>query len=228
MIGTRLLPGLLVLSLSAPAWADPLVLDRVVAVFSSAGEKGKRTVLTLSDLEVEARLAFLARGGTEAAAQRLPQEALDGFLDWLIAELLLLEEAEQLHLDTLDPPEVEAAVQALRDRFETEESYTAFLRRHEITEGEVIRVVRRRLVVGRYLDSRIRLAGRITEAEVEAAWNGRKGELGGMALKEARLPLRAQLEKEQRERIVSVLVAELRSRAGVRILQGVGDERGGP
>jgi len=209
------------LLLALPAAAEPVLLDRVVAVFSMASD-GTREVITLSDLERETRLALMSRGALEAAEGELSQEMLASALDWLLSELLVLQEAELLDLAQVDVAEVNREVEALKARFESEEAFVAFLRRHEIAPPDLSRAVRRRLVVGRYLDSRIRLAGAVTEGEVLGAYEQRRAELGEMEFEEARHLLRAQLEKERREEVVASLIRGLRSRAGVRILHRFG------
>lgn len=200
-----------------PAAAEPVLLDRVVAVFSPSPD-GRREVITLSDLEREVRLALVARAGPEAAEGSLTGELLAAALDWLLAELLALEEAEQLDIARVEAAEIHRELEALRERFPSEEAFQSFLERHEIGRGDLFRVVRRRVAVGRYLDSRIRLAGAVTEAEVRSAFEQRKDQLGGMVFEEARHLLRAQIEKERREDLVASLIETLRGRAGVRIL----------
>ncbi len=208
---------LLVLCFAPLAGAEPLLLDRVVAVFTT-GSDGKREVITLSDLEREARLALVSRGAVEAADAELPQDLLASALDWLLSELLIFEEAEQLAVAGVEAAEIEREIEAFETRFSSPEALHAFLQRHEIGRADLARVARRRLVVGRYLESRIRLAGAVTEGEVRSAYEQRRGELGGRAWDDAKHLLRAQLEKERREEVVAGLVQALRSRAGVRIL----------
>src|SRR5690606_5642591 len=214
----RLLPLLL---LAPAAAAEPVLLDRVVAVYSPTPD-GTREVITFSDLERETRIALAARGALEAADGELSPEALGAALEWLLSELLVMQEAELLDLAQVDVAEVNREVEAFVSRFDSEEAYQAFLRRHEIAPHDVFRAARRRLVVGRYLDSRIRLAGSVSAGEVRAAYEQRRAEPGDMAGDEARHLLRAQLEKERREEVVAGLVQGLRSRAGVRILHRFG------
>lgn len=203
---------------AAPApVGGPQLLERVVAVFTSAGE-GKRAALTLSELEVEARLALVGRGAVEAASAPLPDDTLAASMDWLIAELLLYEEARRLELHHVEPAEVQREVEALQARFPSEEAFRFFLHTHEIARSDLARTARRRLVVVRYLESRIRLGGGVTDDEVESAYQQRRGEMGSLRFEEAKAPLRAQLEKERREAIVANLIRDLRARAGVRIL----------
>lgn len=213
----RLLFSAVLLLAALPAASEPLLLDRVVAVFSPATD-GTKEVITLSDLEREVRLALVVRAGAEAAEGEPTSELMAAALDWLLSELLVLDEAEQLDIAQVDAAEIHREVEAFRERFSTEEAFLAFLERHEITRADLLRVARRRLVVGRYLDSRIRLAGGVTEGDVRSAYEQRKDQLGGMEFEDARHLLRAQLEKERREEMVAGLVQALRNRAGVRIL----------
>lgn len=206
-----------------PPGAAPLLLERVVAVFATAGE-GKGAALTLSELEMEARLALVGRGAWDAASAQLPGDTLGASMDWLIAELLLFEEARRLDLADVDPAEVEREVEALQARFPSEDAFLDFLQAHEIAFSDLSRITRRRLVVVRYLESRIRLGGGVSDREVELAYEQRRGEMGSLRLEEARTPLRAQLEKERRETIVANLIRDLRTRAGVRILHRFDDE----
>lgn len=210
----RLLPLLL---LAPAAAAEPVLLDRVVAVFTTATD-GTQQVITLSDLEREVRLALVVRAGPEAAEGEPPAELWAAALDWLLSEHLILDEAEQLDIAQVDAAEIQREVEALVQRFGSEAAFEDFLRRHDIGRAEVLRVARRRLVVGRYIESRIRLAGAVTDGEVASAYAQRKDQLGGMAFEEAKPLIRAQLEKERREDLVANLVRSLRSRAGVRIL----------
>lgn len=212
----------LVLLMALPATAEPVLLDRVVAVFSPATD-GTKQVITLSDLEREVRLALVVRAGPEAAEGDPPGELMAAALDWLLSEQLVLDEAEQLDIARVDAAEIHREVHAFRERFDSEEAFESFLQRHDIGRAELLRVARRRLVVGRYLDSRIRLAGAVTEGEVASAYEQRKDQLGGMAFDDAKPLLRAQLEKERREEMVAGLVQALRSRAGVRILHRFDD-----
>lgn len=218
-------------------WAEPrpaaaevgeeVVLDRVVATVDWGEGRGHRVILTWSDLELEARVALLQRGAIGAADAPLPADTLAASLEWLIAEHLLFAEADQLGLAGVDGEEIVEALAGLRQRFPDEESFERFLERQEAAE-ELPRILRRRIVVDRYLASRLRLGGAVTDEQVAAAWEARRGELGSMSLQEARAPLRAQLEKEQRERIVRELVSDLRARAEVRVLHDFGSGGAGP
>src|SRR5690606_40702156 len=87
----RLLPLLL---LAPAAAAEPVLLDRVVAVYSPTPD-GTREVITFSDLERETRIALAARGALEAADGELSPEALGAALEWLLSELLVMQRSEE-------------------------------------------------------------------------------------------------------------------------------------
>ncbi len=227
MRGRRLLLlGSILVAVPALA-AEPRPFDTVVAVVDAGGgdERKGRTVVTLSELQLEARIAIVSRGGAEAATAELPPETLAASLDWLVAELLLAEEAEQLAVGGVEGDEVAKAIERFRDRLGGVELYRAFLARNELSEADLGRILRRSLSVGRYLDSRSRLAAAVAEDDVRRTYEEKKRELGGAPYEEVAASLRARLEKERRERSVAALVADVRGRADVRILHDLGVAR---
>lgn len=221
-------PVLLALLLVLPSGAAAArPLDTVVAVIAAPGGDGRgtRTVVTLTELEVETRVTVIARVGSEAAEAPIPPEALARSLDWLIAEHLLLFEAEGLAVAAVEPAEVARAVAAFRDRFPDVAGYRRFLERNELTEAELGRILRRSLLVARYLDSRARLAVAVTDADLRQAYEARKAELGGRSFDEARPLLGVGVEREKREAMLAALIADLRARAEVRVLHDVAGRR---
>jgi hypothetical protein len=224
-------PVLLALLLAlVPVAADAdRPLDTVVAVIAAPGAEGhgSRTVVTLTELEVETRVTVISRVGAEAAGAPIPPETLARSLDWLIAEHLLQLEAEGLAVAAVEPAEVTKAVAAFRDRFPDVAAYRRFLERNELTEVELGRILRRSLLVARYLDSRARLAVTVTEADVRKAYEARKAALSGRSFEEARPALAREVEAEKREALLRAMVADLRARADVRILVDVAGKRTG-
>lgn len=206
----------------APAVAEGEVLDQVVAEITPGSGRGRRTLVTRSDLELETRVLLVSRGGIEAAAQPLPDEVLAASLEWLIAEHLLFAEAEQLDLAGVDPLALERELASFRLRFPSEAAWRAFLAENEVVESDVARILRRRMVVDGYVASRLRLGVQVTEAEVRSAWESRKAELGEDSWEWARPNLRAQLERERRAEVAAALVAELRRRGDVRVIVPLG------
>lgn len=203
---------------------EAALLDQVVAAVSPGGRSGHRTLITRSDLELEARILFVSRGAAAAAAGQLPEDTLAAALDWLIAEHLLFSEAESLDVAAVEPAAIERELAALQARFGTTGAWEAFLRAQEITGADLARIVRRRLVVDGYVGSRLRLGMSISQGEVKRAYEARRHEFEGKPWDWVEPRLRAQLEREKRESLVAALVRDLRSRAQVRVLVQLGAE----
>lgn len=196
------------------------LVDRIVATIT-LGDAHSRILITLSDLEVEARVALISRGAVLAADAELPPDTLAATLEWSIAQHLLLAEAEQLAVAVAEAPELEAALGAFRDEL-GDGAYERFLARWEVEPADLLRLMRRRIVVDRYLASRLRLGPGISEGELREAYEARRDQLGGATFAEARGSLLARLELDRREEIVGGLVRDLRGRAQVRVLHSFG------
>src|SRR5258708_5011815 len=112
------------LSVGAAAWADSdagRVIDRSVALLEGR-------VLTLSELEFEARVLLIFSGaGAAAATQPLDDEALRASLEVVINNRLESNEADKLSAYPLDDSEVDTAMSSFRRRFASEREYGEFL-----------------------------------------------------------------------------------------------------
>ncbi|BDG08059.1 SurA N-terminal domain-containing protein [Anaeromyxobacter paludicola] len=202
--------------------AAPLPADEVVAVIrTSTG--APPTVVTLSRLGEEARIALVSRGALGAAAAALDRPALRAALDWLVDQTLLSDEAARLDVFRVEPAEAAAEVRRFQERFPSLAEYRAFLARNDLAEEELAAVLRRTLRVERYVQGRLSRAARVTDAEVEAAWRERP-ELARRPLDQQRAAIRARLAEDRTRAELRALLGELRARAEVRLL----DPLGGP
>ena len=155
----------------APPASGGRVIDRVVAVIGTQ-------VLTLSELEFEARVTLVQRGGVRAAEVSLDEQTLKGALELAINQRLLVG-ADRLQAFQAERSEVEARLRAFRERFEDETALLAFLARHDADLEQLTAVLERSVRAERILDSRIRLRAQVSEAEVRRYWEEHKGKLGG-------------------------------------------------
>ena len=119
---------------------------------------------------------------------------------------------ERLKLFDLDHAEVESALARLRARFPTASAWESFTRQVELTDDEIGAILARELRVARYLDNRLKLAAQLRDSELDEAIQGRKLAPAG------REELRARLAQEKYQRLLTELLAELRKRATVRVL----------
>ena len=191
---------------AAPADAsDRQLLDEVVAVVEARS-------ITLSEVAAETRVRLVEAEGPAVANLPLDRRILAASLRKTIEERVVLSEMQRLKLFDLEPGEVEALLARLRARFPSRADYDAFLRGIELTEDEIGAILARELRVARYLDNRLKLAAQLRDSELEEAVRGRK-------VSEAeRSQIRAQLAQEKYQRLLRELLADLRRRATVRVL----------
>lgn len=211
---------------AAPAGAapgrDPQIVEQVVAVLRTPSSTQPR-VVTLTRLEEEARIALVSRGATEAGERPLDGPALRAGLEWLIDQMLLHDEVVRLQVFEVDRAEVLEELRRFQGRFPSLAGYRAFLGRCDLTEEELLVVLRRMLRVQRYVESRVSGAARVKESEVDRALAERGA--GGPADDPAalRAAVRARLLEEGTRREVKALLADLRGRAEVRVLERFGE-----
>ncbi|HET6922144.1 MAG TPA: hypothetical protein VFI16_03240 [Anaeromyxobacteraceae bacterium] len=216
------LPLLALALLGAAPSAEGRVVEEVVAVIRAAGAEPR--VVTLTKLTEEARIVMISRGAIEAALRPLDGAALKATLDWYVDQTLLSEEAARLKVFEVERGEARAELDRFTRRFARLEEYAAFLAASDISEEDVLAVLRRMLRVQRYLDSRVAGAARarVSDAEVEAAWRRRRAEFGGLPLAQAREAVRARLAEERIPADVKALLSDLRQRSEVRVLATFG------
>ncbi|MEW5739111.1 MAG: hypothetical protein AB1938_09300 [Myxococcota bacterium] len=138
------------------------VIDRAVA--SIEGQ-----VITLSQLEFEARILLVNAGGVGAAFAPLDHEALKASLNAIIDERLATLEADKLEAYPVEAEEVEKAIADFRARFPSEAKFKEFLARNEADLQDVGRVLERSLRARRALEGKLRLRVQVTADDVAAA-----------------------------------------------------------
>jgi hypothetical protein len=216
------LAALLVLPLLAGAVDAPQegrLVDEVVAVVATRGQEAR--IVTLTQVSEEGRIALVARGGIEAAFAPLDGAVLRASLDWYVDQLLLYEEAVRLQVFEVDRDAAQAELARFRAAFRSPRDYKAFLYRIDATEEDLASVLRRMLRVRRYLESRL---GRLRPSprEIEAWYAAHASEYGGRPLAEVTDEIAARLSAGRAATETRALLADLRSRADVRILVDLG------
>ena len=183
------------------------VIDRVVAVIGSQ-------VLTLSELEFEARVALVQRGGVRAAESPLDERTLQGALELTINQRLLVAGADRLQAFPAERSEVEARLKSFRLRFTDEPSLLAFLARNDADVEQLMGLLERGVRAERILDSRVRLRAQVSEAESRRYWEEHKATLGG-PYEAVRESLRDTLMRERYGQLAQEEFAQ--ARAGIRV-----------
>lgn len=188
------------------------LLDEVVAVVEAQA-------ITLSELASETRIELVMDRGVEFSAAPLSRGLLAASLRKLVQERIVLAEVERLRLAEPDRAELDKRVRMLRDRFGSPALYDKFLRALEMTDEEVEAVLGRELRVERYLDNRLRLSAQLRESELADAARERGG-LASMSRAQQEA-LRRELGQAKYDRMLTELLADLRKRTSVRVLDPI-------
>jgi hypothetical protein len=204
----------LALPAAARASAGGEEVERVVAVVRSPAAR-QPTIITLTRVEEETRIALVSRGASLAATEALDGPALDAGLEWIVDQTLLGDEAARLQVFDIDQAAGLAELARFKARFARPADYQAFLARCDLSEAELATVLRRMLRVKRYVESRVSHAAQVPESDV-TAWLEAHASKSGARDREA---ARARLAEERTKDEVKALVRDLRSRAEVRLLQ---------
>ncbi len=140
------------------------ILDRVVAVV------GDQAILA-SDVNDEMRFAALQQG-TEPAADKTPQHALDRLID-----RTLIDEQRALQPGIAEVPQkdVEQSIAALRASIpacaqyhcSTDDGWKEFLADHGFTPSEVADRIRQQLAILQFIDLRFSVAARVANSDVQ-------------------------------------------------------------
>ncbi|HET7785372.1 MAG TPA: hypothetical protein VFL36_05340 [Myxococcales bacterium] len=196
----------LLLCLAPPSRAaERRLIDEVVAVVDAHS-------ITLSEVAAETRVRLVSTQGAAAGSMPLDRPILAASLRRTIEERVVLAEVQRLKLFDLEPGELESIVARFRARFASEAEYEAFTAAVELTGDEIGAILARELRVARYLDNRLKLAAQLRDSELDEAARGQK-------LSPAeREDLRRRLSQEKYQRLLAELLADLRKRATVRVL----------
>jgi hypothetical protein len=207
--------AVLALALAAAAPAEPgrQVVEEIVAVVRNPPGAPPR-IVTLTKLTEEARVALVSRGAIAAATGPLDRAALRAALEWLLDQMLVADEAARLRIDEVPREEVVEELRRFRARFPAAADYARFLSESELSEEELLVTLARMVRVQRYVESRVGRVAQVREDEVDV-WLAEHG--SPAAAGPAREAARAQLAEERARAQVKDLLAELRSRAEIRV-----------
>ncbi|OGW46090.1 MAG: hypothetical protein A2078_10555 [Nitrospirae bacterium GWC2_57_9] len=196
-----LLPILSVLLFSLPAGAE--LIDRVVASVNN-------DVITWSELNqaVGFNAALGGGGGGELRAQTL---------EGLINRRLLVQEARRLKFVEISEQDVDAETNKLRERLGSEKAFTDLLGKLDMTGGQLRRMLAERLLVERHVEKKVGLFIRVTRDEAEAYFNRNPGRFRGKRFSEVQKAITAGLQEQQLDQQMTKYLAELRSKADVRM-----------
>jgi hypothetical protein len=170
-------------------------------------------VITLSQLEFEARVMLIAAGGVQAAFAPLDQPVLEASLRAVIDQRLALLEANELDAYPLEPGELEREIATFRKRFDSEARFAEFLEAHEADLNDLAEVLRRSLRAQRALEGKLRLRAQVSESEARV-WRTEHPDLKEVPLDK----VRAMLMQQRFGELVKKELADQRKVVDVRLL----------
>ncbi|HSP19880.1 MAG TPA: hypothetical protein VLQ79_10210 [Myxococcaceae bacterium] len=203
---TRLLAAAGVLLGAAPASAR--VLDRVVALVDGR-------VLSWSQLDFEARVMLIDRGGVQAATGPLDAPTLQAALELAIAQRAATAEADKLSAYPVEPAEIDQRLRSFEARFASPADFAAFLKRSDADRAALAEVLARAIRTEKFIEGRVRLRAQVPESEVRKAW---EADRGGQTWEQARGPLRERMERDRAYVLAREALGQLRTSVPVRII----------
>jgi len=184
------------------------ILDRVVALVDGR-------VLSWTQLDFEARVMLIDRGGVEAATAPLDAATLQNALDLAIAQRAATTEADKLNAYPVEPAEIDQRLRTFESRFPSAAAFEAFLKAHDADRAALAEVLARALRTEKFVEGRVRLRSQVPESDVRKAWEADKG---GRTWEEARGPLRDRMQRERAYVLAREALAQLRTSIPVRII----------
>jgi hypothetical protein len=195
----------LVLALFFPASSlQAALIDRVVAAVNT-------DVITWSDLQKAVRFNEAMGGGSDR--EQLVSQTIEG----LINRKLILQEAQRLKFVEVSQEEIEAEAEKLSARLGSEQALADFIGRLGMTRGDLDRMLGERLLVERFVEKKISLLARVRYDEALAYFEGHPDQFTGKRFPEVQKQIMAVLMEQKVGREVDEYVAELRSKADIRI-----------
>ena len=191
-----LLPVLL-----SPARAE--LVDRIVASVNNE-------VITSSELE--RAVGFnLALGGKNE--DKLRTETLEG----LINRHLLIQEAYRLKFVEVSNQDINAEIEKLKMRLGSDNAFADFLARLDITREQLGRMLGERLLVEKFIEKKIGLYVHVSRDEARDYFNNHPAVFKDKRFEEVQKMITAMLTGQKLEQQATQYLAELRSKADIRL-----------
>jgi len=190
------------LLLSVPAVVHAELLDRVVAAVNNE-------MITLSELNqaVGFNVAFGGKNG-----EKLRSETLEG----LINRKLLVQEAYRLKFVEVSDQDVNGEVEKLKKRLGSDQAFSDFLAKLDMTGDQLASMLGERLLVERFVEKKIGLFVRVSRDEAQDYYNKHAAAFKGRQFQDVQKPLTAMLSEQRLGQQTAQYLAELRGRADIR------------
>jgi hypothetical protein len=202
----RVFLSLFILSVaSLPLPANAELVDHIVAAVN-------QEVITSSDLEHA--VALNIRLGTGSKDRKsLESETLEG----LITRRLLVQEARRLRFVEVTDQDISDESLKMRRRFGSDKAFADFLSEQDMTEQELSRMLGEQLLVERFVEKKVGLFVRVGRELIQNYYDEHADTFKGKRLQDVQKNIYALLTQKRIDQQLDQYVAELRSKADIRI-----------
>ncbi|MCP4502020.1 MAG: hypothetical protein GY822_18840 [Deltaproteobacteria bacterium] len=193
--------------------------ERIDGVAARVG----RQIITLSEVEIEARIVLVRRGGERGLSAEIDQRLRRKVLDFMVVQTLLEREARRRGGTTVSESDVDKGIVLLKSRFQSrlemgaDEAYARFLKIAFVDDEDIRSVVRRDLRVQDLLRQVLPDVNALLQKDVEKYFVQHPELLG--TDDERRAQTKNILLKQMQEKAFAAFVDELRQRVEVRIVE---------
>jgi hypothetical protein len=193
----------IVLAMPGSAKAEPV--DHIAAAVNY-------DIITASELAVT--VALNERLGTPAKDRKtLESETLDG----IITRKLLVQEAHRLRFVEVSDQEINTEAENIRKRFGSDAAFQDFLKTQDMTQEELSRMFGEQLLVAKFIEKKIGLFVRVTREEAENYYYAHADQYRDKSFQDVQQDITSFLMDRKVDQKLDEYVAELRSRADIRI-----------
>lgn len=196
---------LLLLVLLLPFALQAELVDRIVATVNTE-------VITASELSCA--VALNQRLGN-ADKDRTAMEATT--LDGLINRRLLVQEAHRLKFVEVSEQERSAEVENVAKRFASDKEFSDFLAALDMTRQDLARMLGEQLLVERFVEKKVGIFVRVSRDEAQSYFEEHAAEYKDKRFQDFQKTIIALLTDRKIEKQLIQYVAELRSKADVRV-----------
>jgi hypothetical protein len=197
--------SLFICILIVPFSAHAELVDHIVAAVNYE-------VITASELAYT--LALNARLGADNRDRKtIETETFEG----LITRRLLVQEARRLRFVEITDQEIGAEDDKLRKRFGSDRIVEDFLKEQNMSARELSRVLGERLLVERFVEKKVGLFVRVSRDEAQSYFDAHASEYTGKRFQDEQKTISTLLMERKVGQQLEQYVAELRSKADIRI-----------
>ena len=198
--------ALLVIVLLFPFALQAELVDRIVATVNTE-------VITASELRCAVALN-LRLGKADKDRNTLEADTLDG----LINRRLLVQEAHRLKFVEISDQERSAQVESVAKRFASDKEFSDFLAGLDMTREELAHMLGEQLLAERFVEKKVGLFVRVGRDEEQSYFDQHTAEFKNRRFQDVQKTILALLTERKIGQQLDQYVAELRSRADIRIL----------